>query len=198
MRNIEELNEWWTSGRLIVDHPGGYETIADDKLGQWIESIESTYRFQLPADLPELNVAAAIWACKQVIRAAQLSVYRELGEDFIKQGLEWIPSWLPNSASSVKTQETFTSVFATLPEHHYSVDLFFRFLPDLFRLTQVASPSDPLLAYLQQWATIWPLSGNGISGVTVCEEAVQVVQRTRGLRILYRERSLARSQAIIR
>ena len=45
---------------------------------------------------------------------------------------------------------------------HYSVDLSFRFLPDLLRLARSEAEGDPLLRHIRQWAAAWPLSSVGI------------------------------------
>ena len=51
---------------------------------------------------------------------------------------------------------------APSPSTCYSVDLTFRFLPDLHRLVQQASPQDPLCQVLKTWGLEWPLSSVGL------------------------------------
>ena len=41
---------------------------------------------------------------------------------------------------------------------HYSVDLVFRFLPDLLKFARSSSDQDPLLEYIVRWLHEWPLS----------------------------------------
>jgi hypothetical protein len=55
---------------------------------------------------------------------------------------------------------------AEAASRHWSVDAVFRFLPDLVRHASTASPGDPLVVRLRQWAAEWPLSSVGIAGVT--------------------------------
>jgi hypothetical protein len=50
------------------------------------------------------------------------------------------------------------------PATHYSVDLTFRYLPDLLKLARSASEGDPLVSRLARWAGQWPLSSVGIAG----------------------------------
>jgi hypothetical protein len=50
------------------------------------------------------------------------------------------------------------------PAVHYSVDLSFRFLPDLVRHARAASERDALVGRLMDWANRWPLSCVGFAG----------------------------------
>jgi hypothetical protein len=52
---------------------------------------------------------------------------------------------------------------------HYSVDLTFRYLPDLYKLARSASQQDVLLTHLARWAVDWPLSSVGMAGVEPVE-----------------------------
>lgn len=73
---------------------------------------------------------------------------------------------------------------------HYSVDLTFRLLPDLYARAKAASRDDPFLNHIEQWANDWPLSSVGIAGVA--SEDIDELLRDDSLRILYVDRILAR------
>ncbi len=190
MSLIEQLNELWVTGRLVLDHPLVAETPSDSELVSWIDDQEQIYRRQLPEEPPVLEVEWALWACKQLVRAAQLLVYRELGEEFIHSGLETLPKHLlPVDAEANREQAI---LYVIDPKLHYSVDLFFRFLPDLNRLARAASGSDPLLQVFQRWAEAWPLSGVGINRMQEETEAMMIVKDDIFLATLYHDRKLLR------
>jgi hypothetical protein len=52
-----------------------------------------------------------------------------------------------------------------LPAVHYSVDLTFRFLPDLTKQVRAVASDDPLAVELLRWAEHWPLSSVGVDGL---------------------------------
>ena len=148
---IEGLHELWQTGRLIATHPVATEQPDLATLAEWLTQIESPYRMQLPNTPPPLDSSWAIWAVQQFYRASQLMIHRELGEQFIWMGLETEPAELQGDSARELTAIDVASI-------HYSVDLHFRFLPDLERLTKAAMPSDPLLKQIDAWAERWPLS----------------------------------------
>jgi hypothetical protein len=80
-------------------------------------------------------------------RACQFTAFRDVGEEAIAGALA--ASCPQGDAASV----------------HYSVDLTFRYLPDLARLARSAAEQDPLLTHLAHWAVDWPLSSVGMAGV---------------------------------
>jgi hypothetical protein len=187
---IASLNELWLTGRLIAEHPVAQREISDLELQQWIVAAEVQYRNQLPNCPPPVDTNWAVWAVRQFMRAAQLLVHRELGEEFIRSGLESEP---------VESVLTFHQASAGQQASiHYSVDLVFRFLPDLERLAKAASPADPLLDQLRDWGQRWPLSGARMQtahelkeGNSVTEdERLEPIFMDRCLRILYIERLL--------
>ena len=179
---IASLNELWRTGRLIAEHPVSQHEPSDMTLINWIETAEQEYRQQLPNHPPELDCVLAIWAVKQFIRASQLLVHRELGEQFIASGLESEPvdELLSSTISNASEQATV----------HYTVDLMFRFLPDLERLTRAASLSDPLLEQISKWANRWPLSSARMSGLQIEPNRLEPILQNRCLRIMYIERTL--------
>lgn len=109
---------------------------------------EREYRASLPGEPPQPSPEAVDWSAACLYRAAQFLVYRHLPKELMEQELS---AACPASMS---------------PEVCYSVDLTFRFLPDLGRLVRAAAQADPLVDRLQAWAGDWPLSSVGFAGVT--------------------------------
>jgi hypothetical protein len=177
---IEQLNELWNSGRLLATHPVTSSEEHDELILAWLATVEPSYRQQLPGDPPASIPQVSVWAARQFFRAAQLVVHRELGESFIQSGLETEP---------IQKRD---SPWATNPSLHYSVDLHFRFLPDLVRLAKAMSRTDPLLDQLNAWMIRWPLSGARIAGLPPEEsERLEPILRDPCLRIVYIERRLS-------
>ena len=50
------------------------------------------------------------------------------------------------------------------PSTHYSVDLVFRFLPEVVIFARSAAAHDPLVEHLERFAREWPLSSVGMPG----------------------------------
>lgn len=132
------------NGRLLI------ETAAElNEAFELLSDFDATYRLELAYQPPKLNREALLWGAVQVRRAASLLTYRDVEPEQLQHALS-IPSPEPISPSVM-----------------YSVDLTYRFLPDLLRLARAASPQDPLVAILKDWANTWPLSSVGMSDVTV-------------------------------
>jgi hypothetical protein len=87
-------------------------------------------------------------------RACQFAVFRDVPAEAVAGALS-VPC--PGA--------TAVTAVAQSPAVHYSVDVVFRFLPDLARFARSAADNDPLLEPLQRWARQWPLSSVGMAGV---------------------------------
>src|SRR5262249_8722193 len=74
------------------------------------------------------------------------------------------------------------------PSIVYSVDLTYRFLPDVLRLARAASPNDPLVEILRGWGRDWPLSSVGIANLNQLDPTSFISDRC--LRQLYVDRIL--------
>jgi len=147
---------------------------ASDDLAEALDflcSIEVEYRKTLPAGLPPVNVAAVEWALTLFYRASQFLVFRELPEEMMRTELD---RPCPEEKSAAIC---------------YSVDLSFRFLPELLRLTKAVNSQDPMIEFLVVWANEWPLSSVGVSELEV--GAVDVILQHPALRTLYVDRILA-------
>jgi hypothetical protein len=73
---------------------------------------------------------------------------------------------------------------------HYSVDLVFRFLPDLIALARRVSQDDPLVEALRNLIAPWPLASVGMSDIPVAD--IEPIIGHPCLRQLYVDRILAR------
>lgn len=142
---------------------------------EMLSDFNGTYRHELAYQPPKLNREALLWGAVQVRRAASLLTYREVEPEQLQTALT-VPC--PESIS---------------PSVVYSVDLTYRFLPDLLRLARAASPQDPLVAILKDWANQWPLSSVGISDVKVADALIWLDDSC--LRQIYVDRILAEQDA---
>ena len=91
---------------------------------------------------------AALWGAEMMYAACQCLAFREIDEAELTRRLSRPFSGRPDASA------------------HYSVDLTFRMLPDLYHRARSASRNDPLVARLQEWAEDWPLSSVGMPEAT--------------------------------
>jgi hypothetical protein len=170
-------------GRLRVAPPADVSGEPDRNQDQAdvetaIREWDAANRSDFPGEPPPLRIDAAQWALMLFHQACQCAIYRDLGAAEIDAALA-----LPCPAEATLGQ-------AGAAAQHYSVDLVFRFLPDLFRLTKAASEGDPLCNHLRRWAVEWPLSSVGMAGVNPVD--VSAVSEHAGLLQVYVDRIIAR------
>ncbi|MBO2010275.1 hypothetical protein [Hymenobacter negativus] len=108
---------------------------------------------EMPYVAPAFNAPAALWAVEYLYHTVQLTLLRELDETVVAQCLADFPG-------------------ETTPEAIYSVDLTFRYLPDLLRLAKGLAPGDALVARLLVTARQWPFSFVGTPPDAAEAEAV--------------------------
>ena len=108
---------------------------------------DAVQRQELGGVAPDLNEAAAEWAAVRLYRGCQALVCREMPPAEMQKMLRE-PCREPASVAV-----------------DYSVDLVFRFLPDLVALARRVSCDDPLVEELLALGRAWPLSSVGIEGV---------------------------------
>ena len=132
------------SGQILIEGPEELAAAA-----AVLESFECEYRSELAHRPPPLAHAALLWGAQNVQRACSLLTFRDINAEGVRSALN-DPCPEPPSHSVV-----------------YSVDLTFRFLPDLTRLARAVSPVDPLVGILGDWSRQWPLSSVGVSAVSV-------------------------------
>lgn len=113
-----------------------------------LTEFERIYRTAMPGTAPVFVVEVAVWGAQKFYRACQCLVFREISAEAIEAELD--PTCpIPAAPASVA----------------YSVDLTWRFLPDLLKLTGGIAADDPLVSWLRRWAVAWPLSSVGITAV---------------------------------
>ena len=135
---------------------------------------EAVLRQEFPGTAPPLAMPVAVWAATIFARVCQLAVYRDLDAGAVEELLA-----PPCPAAEPASR-------------HWSVDLVFRFLPDLAKHVSAASPADPLVAKLRQLAEAWPLSSVGIKEIKPRPECESEIAAHEGLVQLYVDRILAK------
>lgn len=98
---------------------------------------------KLPGTPPDFYPAAAVWGAKYIYYAIQFSLLRDLGP-------ELLPTYFPEFPRKIT------------PEAIFSVDLTFRYLPDLIKLASGLAPDDPLVTIMRKTAVEWPFSTVGM------------------------------------
>jgi hypothetical protein len=168
------LHNLLAEGRVTVPKPGKLTQEELQEAERVLEEFEQSYRLELPGDPPGFAAAAAGWAAAQFYLACQFAVFRDFGPEVLSEHLS------PECEGH------------HLPEVHYSVDLTFRFLPDLMRIARAMSEDDPLVGHLLAWAARWPLSSVGVRGVgELTEEDLLPLVGSRALLTLYVDRIIA-------
>jgi len=165
------LSGLFEDGRVIV--PAKLELSEEEQreADELLTSYEAVHRLSLPTRAPEFDIAAAHWAGKQIFHACQFIAYRD-------HGVEAIHATLQADLGMVRT-----------PGVIYSVDVLFRYLPDLIKLARSESERDPLLDCLNRWAAEWPLSSVGLLGFS--EGCIDGIVEHRSLMQLYVDRIIA-------
>ncbi len=123
----------------------------DGLLRDYLESIESTWRLQCPGTPPKFIAELAEQALASLELFCQAIIFR----DFETEQLKSILSTLLNVDSQSYTE----------PSVHYSVDVSYRFLPQIAERASRLAPNDPLLVLLEQQLRRWPLSSVGAVAV---------------------------------
>jgi hypothetical protein len=116
-----------------------------------LAAFEKTWRLELPGTAPAFSPVVASWAAASFFRAVQLLLFRDLPADEICSSFE---SACPPCDPVDK---------------HYSVDMIFRFLPDLWKFSQAAAEQDPLSLQLKDWCIQWPLSSVGAQNILTAQ-----------------------------
>lgn len=140
----EFLNRLFTEG--VVTVPRQLLAVEEADLRRSVRLIRQFYesdRLEMAYEAPVLDEAAALWAAQYFFRAVQFVLLRELEEDTMAVHLQ--PYDGEVDAGAV-----------------YTVDLVFRYLGPLFKLSSGLAPDDPLVARLRATAAAWPFSSVGL------------------------------------
>lgn len=138
------LNDLYDSGRIELDAKPA-EIGGIDALQGTLISIDREIRSDFPGVCPPLDPAMAHWATQFLFKACHLLANRDLPADTVQTELD--PAATPPDRS---------------PAALYSVDLAFRFIPDVERLASQAAAEDPLVKALHAQGLLWPLSSVGM------------------------------------
>lgn len=160
-----------SEGRGVVPTVGPIDDSSRQQAAQVLKKYEFVWRQNLPQPVPQFHSDAANWAAENLFRACQFSVYRDADESIMRSALQT------------------PCPVAITPEVHYSVDLTYRFLPDLAKSVRMAAAKDPLLEVLTGWGQAWPLSSIGMPDLG--EVSVAGFANQPGLLQLYVDRVLA-------
>ncbi|MEO1435137.1 MAG: hypothetical protein AAFV80_06335 [Bacteroidota bacterium] len=148
---------------LVYDHQ---LVVGDQEEQQVIHYLEAEYRRQSKfyvGTLPNFDSEAALWAAETVYLSAQLILHR-------KTEAYHLPKLLMAFEGPVH------------PGSVLSVDLVFRFLPDLIQELEKLSDEDPLVPILQQRLQEWPFSGIRYLN-TWPDDDLSVLFQEKGLRL---------------
>ncbi len=166
------------SGHVHVPLPAAVLPDELRAVRQMIVQMEQVWRLDMPLEPPDLDLDAATWAAGMLYRACQFFVFREIGEDAVRKTLE-------EKCPSLKGGTTAS------PEIVYSVDLLFRFLPDLIALARGIAQNDPLVVGLMDLARDWPMSSVGVRGLL--ELDIEGIVEHPALRRMYADRIIERA-----
>jgi MoxR-vWA-beta-propeller ternary system domain bpX4 len=169
---LHSLQCLFDEGRMVLQSAATHTSQELREAEGVLAEFDRRYRLELPGEAPGLSAAAATWAAEMFIRACQCLVFREIDEAGVNERLS------PRLNGKLDASA------------HYSVDLTFRLLPDLYHRAEAASRHDPLLTRLKEWADEWPLSSVGIAGST--PKQLDAILEHPSLRILYADRIIAR------
>jgi hypothetical protein len=175
MGYVDFLQALLDEGRVAVSPPGPISESEVELADSELIAFEKRYRLEVPAEPPRLHLPAARWAGTNFYQACRFVVHRDADEAALEIGL----------------QSNYDA--AATAAVHYSVDVIFRFLPDLLRMAKQLAPDDPLVARLKHWARCWPLSSVGIDDVGAV--AVDAFAGCPSLLLLYVDRIFATGDA---
>ncbi len=159
--------------REIADRQG-------DGVARVLEDSERVWRRGVASEPPRFDVATATAASRVLLSMCQAVVYRETEIDDLKRRL--VESKLP-----------YGDVVVQDPSLHYSVDLLFRFMPQVLERAKRISPSDDLIPLLLDVLRPWPLSSIGVSELSPAAScpSLRVVQTDRSLWRMYVDRVIS-------
>jgi len=120
--------------------------------GRLIRQFYESDRLEMAYVAPVLDETAALWAAQYFFRAVQFVLLRDLEED--QMAIHLPPYGGELNAGAV-----------------YSVDVVFRYLGPLFKLSSGLAPHDPLMDRFRATAAAWPFSSVGL-GVELCTDDI--------------------------
>lgn len=145
---------------------------------------ERIWRCGVPGEPPRFDVATATAASRVLLSMCQAVVYREMEMADLKRLL-------------TATSLPYGDVVVQNPSLHYSVDLLFRFMPQVIERAKRISQSDELIPLMLDVLKPWPLSSVGVSELSPAATclSLRVVQSDRSLWRMYVDRVISQKEA---
>jgi len=142
---IAFLQSLFSDGELNIPRP---ESAFDERQAlDAVTQFERVWRCELPGDPPEFVAESAVKAAQILMAVCQAVIHREINIEQTEQTID---------QACLTTDDT--------PSLHYSVDLVFRYLPQVDERARRISESDALLDLLKTLGRRWPLSSVGTKG----------------------------------
>lgn len=141
------MRQLYENGRVCVS---AVPVDGDLEISELTSALHDAYaieRQNLAGKPPKFASRAAVWAANILYQSCQFLVHRELSEVAVRDAFQRACPETPS------------------PEACLSVDLSFRYLPDLHALARGVSREDPLVEGLRTLAHSWPLSSVGVKGM---------------------------------
>lgn len=163
------LNELSESGCVRLDDtiaPTAAEIAACDDL---FTRDAAACAIELAGKAPPIRIEAVRWAAARLYAGAVFFVRRDIDASIVQSNLS-VACPGPKDASTL-----------------FSVDIYFRLLPDLITLAHGLAQDDPLVESLKKIAVEWPLSSVGVRGLGTISD-VDSIWSHDGLRQLYVDR----------
>jgi len=163
----EFVHEVWNAQRYIVPPSAeDFPRQLDTELTEALNACFAADLLEAPAGAPSPDLTVALQGARVIWVAGRALVIRELPESFLQE-MTGLPA--PGDPAVI-----------------YSMDLFLRFLPSIYRLAARIAPEDPLVKQTEIILPAWPLSAVG-SGV--CEEgALEPILSNEYLRLMLLDR----------
>lgn len=136
-----------------------------------LREFDAVARRRCPLTAPAFDPVSALWAAETLFRACQFLAGRDVSANVVREFFR-----RPGPSQD--------------PICCYSVDLTFRYLPDLVKLATGLSLEDPLTVGLQSLCAAWPLSSVGVELATAPN--LEAVVASPALLALYVDRIFAR------
>ena len=171
MQLVQFIQDIIQQGKVIVD--GQIVPFTNQDIQQATEFLHEQYNRQaleLTGMVPTFHPESAVWSAHFLYRAVQLVMLRDLGEEAVNGLLT--PFHGPVS-----------------PETILSVDINFRYLPNLLGLAKGLAPEDVLVKRLQEAAVQWPFSSVGMKVEENMD--IEVIMNNACLRRAYIDRIIA-------
>jgi hypothetical protein len=141
---IQFIQDIIRQGKVTVN--GHVAPFSEEDIQATTQRLREHYELQkqeLTATVPAFDARAAIWAASFLYRSVQLVMLRDLGDEVVN-----------------KLLTPYDGVIT--PEAVLSVDLSFRYLPNLVGLAKGLAPEDVLVKRLHEAAVQWPFSSVGM------------------------------------